>query len=168
MTDNNRQRAAVSVSLGLAGLLGILALPAPLFAQEEAEKQEVRERAELPPLTAQIPPEEALAAIKRRAKKILEAIPADHPDRPNLTKLTFYEGGGCPACLGIGYKGRIGIYEIMVMNKEIEAVILSGQVSEYVMQEIALKNGMITMAQDGLIKALKGVTSAAEVFRVSE
>ncbi|HAM40707.1 MAG: hypothetical protein A3B73_00940 [Omnitrophica WOR_2 bacterium RIFCSPHIGHO2_02_FULL_63_39] len=73
MTDNNTQRAAVSVSLGLAGLLGILALPAPLFAQEEAEKQEVRERAELPPLTAQIPPEEALAAIKRRAKKILEA-----------------------------------------------------------------------------------------------
>ena len=54
------------------------------------------------------------------------------------------------------------------MNKEIEQLILKSEVSEYVMQEIAVKNGMITMAQDGLLKALDGMTSVDEVFRVAE
>lgn len=103
-----------------------------------------------------------------RVKKILEAIPPDHPDRPDLVKMKFYKGKGCDACNNIKYKGRIGIYEIMVMNKEIESVILSGEVSEYQMQELAIKDGMLTMAQDGLIKALQGITTIEEVLRVSE
>ncbi|NQT49473.1 type II/IV secretion system protein [Candidatus Kuenenbacteria bacterium] len=103
-----------------------------------------------------------------RVKEILEKIPEGHEDRPDLTKMVFYSGKGCDACNGIGYKGRIGIYEIMAMTKEIETVILGGKVSEYDMLEIAVKNGMITMVQDGLIKALKGITSVKEVFRVSE
>ena len=100
--------------------------------------------------------------------KILEAIPAEHPDRPDLSKLTFYKGDGCEACNKLGYSGRVGVYEVFVMNPEIEKVILGGKVSEYDMQEIAVKNGMITMAQDGLMKALKGLTTVEEVFRVSE
>lgn len=103
-----------------------------------------------------------------RVTKVLSAIDEKHPDRPDLTKMTFYHGAGCDTCHGIGYKGRIGIYEILAMSKEIEKLILSGQVSEYDMQEIAVKNGMLTMVQDGLIKALQGITSVEEVFRVSE
>lgn len=80
----------------------------------------------------------------------------------------FCRGRGCEKCFGLGYKGRIGIYEVMIMNKEIEDVILSGKVSEYTLQEIAVKNGMITMAQDGLLKALDGITSVEEVLRVAE
>ena len=56
----------------------------------------------------------------------------------------------------------------MIKNKEIEEVILSGKVSEYVMQEIGIKNGMITMVQDGLLKALDGITTVEEVFSVAE
>ncbi len=103
-----------------------------------------------------------------KAKKILGAIPSDSEYKVDLNSLKFYEAKGCPACNEIGYKGRIGIYEIMIMNADIEKIVLSGKVSEYEMQDIAIKNGMITMAQDGLLKALDGVTSADEVFRVAE
>ncbi|MBT5338322.1 type II/IV secretion system protein [Candidatus Falkowbacteria bacterium] len=103
-----------------------------------------------------------------RVKEIIEVIPEDHPDRPDLTKLKFFKGKGCDACNNLGYKGRIGIYEIMAMTPEIEKVILGGKVSEYDMLQIAIKNGMITMVQDGIIKALAGITSVEEVFRVSE
>jgi len=82
--------------------------------------------------------------------------------------MKFFKSPGCEVCHNIGYKGRIGIYEIMIMTKEIEKIILSGKVSEYDMQEFAIKNGMITMVQDGLMKALKGITSLDEVFRVAE
>ena len=54
------------------------------------------------------------------------------------------------------------------MTKEIEQVILSAQVSEYVIQELAVKDGMITMVQDGLLKALDQITTVEEVFRVTE
>jgi type IV pilus assembly protein PilB len=105
-----------------------------------------------------------------RVKEILGQIPEDHPDRPDLAKLSFMGPSekGCDTCNGLGYKGRLGIYEIMAMTEEIEKVILSGKVSEYDMLQIAIKNGMITMVQDGIIKALAGITSIEEVFRVSE
>lgn len=80
----------------------------------------------------------------------------------------FFTAKGCPTCNGIGYKGRIGIYEILTMNQEIEGFILSGQVSEYDIEAQAVKNGMITMVHDGLLKAREGVTSIDEVFRVIE
>jgi type IV pilus assembly protein PilB len=104
----------------------------------------------------------------KKVDEILGKIPEDHPDRPDLTKMKFTHGKGCDACVGLGYKGRIGIYEIMKMDKSIEDLILNDKVSEYDMEEIAIKNGMITMVQDGLIKALKGETTVEEVFRVSE
>lgn len=83
-------------------------------------------------------------------------------------KLKFYKGEGCEECNGIGYKGRIGIYEVLIMNKQIEDLILSGKVSEYDMQSVGVENGMVTMVQDGILKASEGVTTIAEVFRVIE
>ena len=79
-------------------------------------------------------------------------------------KMVFWKGKGCEACHGIGYKGRIGIFEIFRKNSDIEKIILSGSLSEYAIQEIAVKQGMITMVQDGLLKALNGITSPEEVF----
>jgi type II secretory ATPase GspE/PulE/Tfp pilus assembly ATPase PilB-like protein len=75
---------------------------------------------------------------------------------------------GCDICNGIGFKGRIGIYEIMNMNKDIETLILSEHVSEYSIEEIAIKNGMVKMVQDGLLRALEGVTSVEEVFEAAD
>ncbi|MCU0679377.1 MAG: GspE/PulE family protein [Planctomycetes bacterium] len=104
----------------------------------------------------------------KRVKEILAKLPEQEKKDTDLDNLRFYEGRGCDICQGIGYKGRIGIYEIMVMDEEIEKLILKGNVSEYDMREVARQKGMATMAQDGLIKAAAGITSVDEVFRVAE
>jgi len=103
-----------------------------------------------------------------RVKSILKAISPASGEKVDLTKLTFYHGKGCPVCHGIGLKGRVGIFEVLTMNSEIEQVILSEQISEHVMQEIAVRHGMILMVQDGLLKTLNGVTTVDEVFRVAQ
>ncbi|RJQ33682.1 type II/IV secretion system protein [Candidatus Parcubacteria bacterium] len=83
----------------------------------------------------------------------------------DLTNLKFYTSQGCEKCHGLGYKGRIGIYEILTMSPKVEQMILSGSISEYELEKQAVKDGMITMLQDGLLKALDGVTSIEEIFR---
>lgn len=103
-----------------------------------------------------------------KIKNILNKLSEDEKKDINFEKLKFFKGEGCDTCQSIGYKGRIGIYEILSTNKEIEKIILSGNVSEYDMSDIAIKNGMITMVQDGLLKAIDGITSIEEVFRVAE
>ena len=109
-------------------------------------------------------------------KKILEALTplrerSDVGSPVDLSKpeqFTFYTATGCAQCNDFGYRGRIGIFEILTMNKGMEKIILAGNVSEYDVQETAQKSGMITMLQDGLIKALQGTTSISEVFRQAE
>lgn len=102
--------------------------------------------------------------VLARTKEILSKLPEGAPK----DELVFYTAPGCNECAGLGYRGRVGLYEVFTMSKEIEAEVLKGQMSEYVVQEIAVKQGMVTMVQDGLLKALQGVTSVEEVFRVTE
>lgn len=82
----------------------------------------------------------------------------------DINNLKFFKSTGCDQCHNLGYKGRVGIYEIFTMTPEIEKLILAGNVSEYEIEKIAVKNGMITMLQDGLLKARDGLTSVQEVF----
>lgn len=103
-----------------------------------------------------------------RVRDLLEQLREEDKKEIDFNNLRFFQGGGCEACQGIGYKGRIGIYEVLTMNQEIEKLILAGQASEYSLRDNGKKNGIITMAQDGLLKALDGITSVEEVFRVSE
>jgi len=104
----------------------------------------------------------------KRVSELLEQIPEKSSQRPSLENLKFYKGDGCEKCGGLGYKGRVGLYEILTMNPEIEKMILDNKVSEYEIEKIAIENGMITMVQDGLLKALDGLTSVEEVFRIIE
>ncbi len=104
----------------------------------------------------------------KRIEEQLNKLPEGEKTKIDFKNLKFFRGKGCESCSGLGYKGRIGIYEIFTMNKEIEEIILTGQTSEYAIQEIAVKNGMVTMVQDGLLKALNKVTTVEEVFRVIE
>lgn len=108
------------------------------------------------------------AKLLARVGAILEKIPASSGMRVDVKKLTFFQAVGCAACQHLGYHGRIGIFEIMTMNKDIEELILSGHVSEYDMLKVAIKHGMVTMLQDGLLKAADGITSVDEVFRVAK
>lgn len=102
-------------------------------------------------------------------KKILGALPPNAGYKVDVEHLEFMEPD--PAKItdtDDGYSGRVGIYEIFTMTPSIEEVILSGEsVSEYKIQELAMKDGMLTMAQDGLLKALDGLTSVEEVLRVA-
>ena len=108
------------------------------------------------------------AEVLGRVKEALAKLPDDEKQAIDFDKMKFYKGAGCEQCQGLGFKGRIGIYEILTMNPELEKLILSGSASEYDMRDNAVKNGMVTMVQDGLLKALDGITSVGEVLRVAE
>ena len=84
--------------------------------------------------------------------------------REEADKHKFYRGKGCPACNNIGYMGRTGIFEIMVMNEELRrAVVDRASASE--IREVALRYGMKTLRKDGLDKIYKGITTIEEVVR---
>jgi len=107
----------------------------------------------------QITPEEL-----EKVKSILDSI--NNPLIVIPEKLTFYKGSGCEKCGQIGYKGRIGLYEALTMSPGIQKIIQGDRVTDFEVEQEAIKNGMVTMLQDGIIKALKGETSLEEVFRV--
>ena len=101
-----------------------------------------------------------------RVEMILQAIP--HNARIQHTKdLKFYHSPGCSMCNSLGYRGRVGVYEVFTMNDKIEQLITK-QASTSEIRNQAIADGMITMAQDGILKALAGVTDVEEVFRVTE
>ncbi|MBE2917523.1 Flp pilus assembly complex ATPase component TadA [Anoxybacillus flavithermus] len=75
-------------------------------------------------------------------------------------------GRGCPMCNMTGYKGRIALHELMVMSDEMRKVILNGEPLSK-LREIAIKNKMIFLIDDGLLKVKQGLTTTEEVLRVS-
>jgi type IV pilus assembly protein PilB len=74
--------------------------------------------------------------------------------------------GGCNSCNQTGYKGRIGIYEVLRSTPAIQKLIVANGTSED-MQQVAIKEGMVTMQLDGFIKALRGETTVEEILRVT-
>lgn len=78
---------------------------------------------------------------------------------------TFYRGKGCAECGKRGYKGRVGVYELLEVNEEIRQLVIKRVSAEEIMQA-AIKNGMIPLIQDGLNKACGGITTIEEVLRV--
>jgi type IV pilus assembly protein PilB len=84
-----------------------------------------------------------------------------------VMKQKFYRGKGCEECNRSGYKGRVGIFEVLVVNEKIRQLILSKSSSEEIQKE-ALKAGMVLMIEDGLNKIASGLTTIEEVLRVAE
>ena len=81
------------------------------------------------------------------------------------TGTTFYRGKGCPECGNRGYKGRVGVYELLEVNEEIRELVIKRVSAEEIMQA-GVKNGMLPLFQDGLNKASGGITTIEEVLRV--
>ncbi|MBD3330433.1 hypothetical protein GF354_02780 [Candidatus Peregrinibacteria bacterium] len=77
----------------------------------------------------------------------------------------LYSGKGCKICKDTGYDGRIGVFEILELTEDIRALIISKASSEKIKKE-AIKNGMTTMLDDAMEKALNGVTTIEEIIRV--
>jgi type IV pilus assembly protein PilB len=83
-----------------------------------------------------------------------------------IKKLWKPHEGGCNECNTTGYKGRMGIYEVLAGSDDIQKLIIGNGTSSQI-QEQAIKEGMITMQLDGFIKALRGQTSIQEILRVT-
>ena len=84
-----------------------------------------------------------------------------------LSEGTIMEAAGCEECRGTGFRGRTGIYEILVISDHIRPLVVARASSSTIKQE-AIKHGMRTLRDDGWTKALEGVTTLEEVLRVSE
>jgi general secretion pathway protein E len=77
----------------------------------------------------------------------------------------YFRGTGCPQCAGSGYRGRIGIYELLPIDETIQREIVKGSDRNEIFRT-ALETGMISLRMDGLSKVAKGVTTYEEVLRV--
>lgn len=86
---------------------------------------------------------------------------------PQSSELKLYKGKGCSDCGESGYLGRVGIYEVLVVSEKIARLILEHPDSQTIEKQAVLE-GMITMKQDGYMKALQGVTTIEEVLRVAQ
>ncbi|MEI7690228.1 MAG: ATPase, T2SS/T4P/T4SS family [bacterium] len=80
--------------------------------------------------------------------------------------LTFHQGKGCNKCDNSGYLGRVGIYEVIDVDDDVGKLIIS-HASTTEIQDLAVSKGMISMQQDGFLKALEGITTFEEVLRVT-
>ena len=84
-----------------------------------------------------------------------------------LQGATFMKGRGCSNCQKSGYKGRLGIFELMIMNNKIRELAFQGAATQEI-RRAAVSQGMRVMFEDGVAKALRGITTLDEVFRVSK
>ena len=84
---------------------------------------------------------------------------------PMLGAPTVYRAVGCPACSKTGYRGRIGLHEVMPVTEEIERLAVS-RASAAEIARVAQQQGMITLRQDGWAKVQLGLTSIEEILRV--
>ena len=88
--------------------------------------------------------------------------------RPELAKkANFMKGKGCSNCNKSGYRGRMGIYELMTMTNQIREMTFKGE-STQSLRKVARKQGMRTLFEDGMIKAMKGTTTLDEVLRITK
>ena len=100
-----------------------------------------------------------------KIKKTIEPIKKSHKLPKLDTSLKIYYPGKCKECNETGYKGRIGVYEIFLITKEMEKLILKSPAISDV-EDLAVSQGMVTMLQDAYMKMLDGITSIEEIKRI--
>jgi type II secretory ATPase GspE/PulE/Tfp pilus assembly ATPase PilB-like protein len=103
-----------------------------------------------------------------KEKQVLkrELIESLKLDLSKVKTLEFYRGKGCPHCFNMGYSGRIGIAEVLLLSTAVRELILN-RAQERSIKDQARKEGMRTLREEGLSLALKGLTSLEEVLRVT-
>jgi type II secretory ATPase GspE/PulE/Tfp pilus assembly ATPase PilB-like protein len=105
------------------------------------------------------------AALLARVEEVLRQIPSS-AGAVVPRSMKFYRSRGCAQCHNLGYRGRIGVYEVLPVTEEVKELILK-ESSGVQLKQLGVKQGMLTMVQDGLLKVLEGITDAEEVFRVT-
>jgi type IV pilus assembly protein PilB len=111
---------------------------------------------------------------QRLVRRICKDCKIEHPLPPNsLVEAGFspeeaetiktYKGRGCPTCNNTGYKGRVGLFEVLEISEEVREMILTG-CSALELKRKAVEDGMITLRRSGLIKVMNGATTLEEVI----
>jgi type IV pilus assembly protein PilB len=104
---------------------------------------------------------------QEQIKIVEEALKTIKNDKVKIpSQLKFYQSSGCPSCNQLGYKGRIGIYETILSNPKIQAVMQRDKITDQEISQVAIDNGELNILQDGILKALNGDTSLEEILRV--
>lgn len=107
---------------------------------------------------------------ERRAHEIIDAtikaMPQKYRDQYVSNEYYLWEAPGCGKCMHKGTKGRLVIFEAMMMTQELKRVVLEGFTEEKIINE-AMRQGMVTMKQDGVMKVLQGTISLEEVLQVT-
>jgi len=107
-------------------------------------------------------------AAREEIERVLAQIPNADKKLDHVREgIKIYKGKGCDKCSNSGMKGRIGIFEVFYMDEELNDL-LGGKFDEEKLRQVAQKQGMITMKQDGVLKVLAGLTTLEEVERVTE
>ena len=118
-----------------------------------------------------------LIVAQRLARRICSQCKTEDPiPHQALLKLGFseteansmkvFKGKGCPACNNTGYKGRVALYEVMLIKDELKELILEGASSAEI-KKAAIRLGMKTLRMSGMTKIVEGVTTIDEVMRVT-
>lgn len=100
------------------------------------------------------------------AKKVLEYLGYKALPFADDVSYTLYKGEGCEECRNTGYSGRIAIFEVFRVTEKMGKMLLTHATSDQI-QDAAVSEGMITMKQDGYLKALAGITTLKEVLRLA-
>jgi general secretion pathway protein E/type IV pilus assembly protein PilB len=93
-------------------------------------------------------------------------VPLDFPVGEDKKPPTLWKGAGCRSCRQSGYRGRTGIYELMVTGDLIRELVVQ-RVNASLIRHEAIKQGMITLRKDGWRKVLQGITTIEEVARTT-
>jgi type IV pilus assembly protein PilB len=103
--------------------------------------------------------------LAQKLKKFIDGLPA-RVDRAAYKDIAIYSKKGCEECSNVGYRGRIAIYEFLETGPEFEEAIIKG-LSTGEIREIARKQRMVTLQEDGVLKVISGITSFAEVESIT-
>jgi len=101
----------------------------------------------------------------KEERELLLKIISEMPEEDRLPVSKIWRAKGCSECNNTGYTGRIGIYEVIIVDEKIEEIIIQNP-SEREIRKVAAHQGLLDMRQDGVIKILSGITSLEELNRV--
>ena len=108
----------------------------------------------------------ALEVEATAVKKVIETFPLNR-EKPDVAEVFVWKAKGCKFCNNLGYKGRIGIYEAILIDEEVGPLILLNPTETEILKK-SEKQGILNMKQDGILKVLNGTTSLDELQRVIE
>lgn len=100
--------------------------------------------------------------LKEKLEKYINAMPSRVDKKKYLDSIKMYKPVGCDKCNNIGYKGRVGIYELLVVNAQMQELIIKGS-GQLAIQEEIKKTDFVNMQQDGVLKIVSGMTTFEEV-----